>query len=267
MSKTCTAWDENQVPFYHYTSLETLYKILASGKLRLTACNNLKNAAVETMALEIALKKFINKYPENKDKESIQKYLEGREKSYMACFSKKCPDSINSDILWKYYADNNKGVAIEFDYEKFPYTEHGSRGTQKNNIMQRDTEFRLFSMMYDEEKFIDAMKKFADTNLYVISTDSYKPQFCSTEEEIRLIVFLNEISDVNTLKWEIDQEDSRSITISEYNSDHRPAFLYYDIISKDGSSSAIKKVLCKNKETHCKLKGVFSDDKMCELLK
>ena len=47
-------------PFYHFTSLEILYKILASGKIRLTACNNSKNSIVETMALDDALLKLFN---------------------------------------------------------------------------------------------------------------------------------------------------------------------------------------------------------------
>lgn len=176
-----TSFDGNMVPYYHYTSLETLYKILASGKLRLTACDNLKNAAVETMALEVALKKHVEK------EGVIRKYMEEREKSYMVCFSKESPEvrSSNSDMLWKYYADNNKGVVIKFDYTKFPFMAHGSKASypdvdvnalEEIDIInsdlqgQRDTEFRMFSMMYEQEKFIKQMKGKVVPSVFLIDS-------------------------------------------------------------------------------------------------
>ncbi len=268
MPKLTTSWDDNMVPYYHYTTLETLYKILASGKLRLTACNSLKNAAVETVALEVILSQFVkDKYPDEEGRELIRKYMEGRECSYMACFSKESPEtySFGNDILWKYYADNCKGVVIKFDFKKFPFNQHPSYGNDINGNVRRNTEFRMFNMMYDQAEFLKRMEM-SGVDLYVFFTDSYKPKFCSFEQEVRLIVFLNKITDLKTLKHTINKNDIRLITAKEFNSDNRPSYLYFDIISAEGTESAIEKIFCKDKGTYSKLQRIFKDNEMCQLL-
>lgn len=224
------------------------------------------------MALEVALSEC------NIDENLIKERMALREKSYMACFSKKNPKDLSSNILWKYYADNNKGVVIKFDYTKFPYRCSGSHSsialddmkdislpTLSEMTRDRDTEFRMFPMNYYKDKFIKNM----NSNVVVLPVsqiDSYKPEFCSVEEEIRLIVFLREIKDVDTLRWEIGVNDIRRITAKEYNSDKRPTSLDYDILSIEGKDSAIEKIFCKDKSTYCKLQKIFKDENMYQLL-
>ena len=275
MGKCIPSWKENETPYYHFTSLETLYKILASGKIRLTACNNSKNISVEIMALEAVINSCSKEEKENLceqlscgDDELIQKFIECREKSYMLCFTtdKNSNCGVNNDYLWKYYADHGKGVAIEFDYKTFPYKMHGLSKTRpnENSILQRDSRFRIFRMLYDEKRFKKRIREWAE--MHDLFTDSYKPNFCSFEEEIRFIVFLNEISDHRKLEHTDDYDDIRRITVQEYNTDNRPIYLYYDVVSEN-NKSAIKKVFCRDKDTYKKLQKIFKDKGLYELLK
>jgi len=272
MHKQTLVWGENMIPYYHFTSLENFYKILATGKLILTKCNSLKNVTIETMALEATLKNLLKtereflyeKFGCNNDQDVINKNMNYREKSYMICFSKDKNENIaiQNDYLWKYYADNNQGVIIKFDYTKFPYKSHGSQSINGERI----SEFRILHMLYEEETFKNKIKEKEDY-LDVLYLDSYKPNFCSLENEIRFIVFLKEPSDLGTtnLMHKVSNHDIRRITAQEY-SGNRPQYLLYDIISKEGNETAIEKVFCKDKETYNRLKQILNNNILIDLL-
>lgn len=266
-----TSYDENKTSYFHFTPLETLFKILESGKIRLSACNNIKNIAIETMALEGAIRNFnqadkkilCEKYSCNDEDALIRKLILDREKSYMVCFSKDV-DFGNNNYLWKYYSDNNKGVVIEFDYEKFPFKHHSTKGTVVDSQRKRNSEFRIFSVFYDEDKLREKLIKHAD--LHELWTDSYKPKVNSPEKEIRFIVFLDDVSDITSLTHPIDAKDIREITAEEYDSNYRPTYLYYDIISKNNDGSAIKKVFCRSETTYKILQRLLNNNILVELI-
>lgn len=71
------------------------------------------------------------------------------------------------------------------------------------------------------------------------------------------------MNDINKFKGHsVKNNDTRQITAKEYNSDNRPTYLYYDIISTEGDGSAVEEILCKDKETYNKLQRIFKNEKM-----
>jgi len=134
VNKTYKTSGNTEKPYYHFTSLENFFKINNTGKLRLSACNCAKNSAIETMSLYSAIENIIdndsclrdqllNNYSCNQSA-LINKIIEHREQSYMACFSAIDENNEETEILkksymWEFYADNSKGVVIKFNINAF----------------------------------------------------------------------------------------------------------------------------------------------------
>jgi hypothetical protein len=256
--KTCTSWDGNMRPYYHFTSLDAFCKILKTGKIRLTPCNLAKNAAVETMSLYSSVKniidndailnnKLLKHYKLSNTEDLINHIIDQRNKSYMICFSmfgngNESDEISKASYMWKFYADNSKGVAIKFNYKCFPYMEHGSKGEIDaigNTI--RSSELRIDHAIYDENR----LKKFLDDfhDMHLFATDVYKPNFCELENEIRFLIYVHNKADLYGLN---------GVSVSEIDTSEFPKYLYYDFASLEtfNNGRGIEKIFCREQKTY-----------------
>lgn len=266
MANIKKSWDGNERPYYHFTTFDTFCRIYDSGKIRLSPCNSAKNAAVEVMALYGAIKKVIetdqnlkntllHKYSLREVKELLDKLIEHRIRSYMVCFStfdqqNEKEEISKAEFLWKFYADNSRGVVIKFNYQCYPFRKHGSEGmvvleSESGNEFRRSTEIRIDHVIYDDEI---RLKKFIEMGevLHPFATDVYKPKICAIEKEIRMLVYLYDKQDL----YKLD-----GISESSANNLVSPEYLYYDFKSKETSEigKGIQKVFCRNEEIREKL--------------
>lgn len=268
------SWDGNERPYYHFTTLDTFCKIVDSGKIRLSSCNTAKNAAVEVMALYYAIKNMLNNDLKLRasllernsltEEEWLDRFIEYRMKSYMVCFSKfneqnESEEISKAEYLWKFYADNSNGVVIKFNYECYPYRNHSSRGrVGQDSSTVRSTEIRMDSVIYEDEERLKKFIDMVDGSFHPFVTDIYKPKCCELENEIRMLVYLSNAQDLDTLK---------GISESSTSNSDLPEYLYYDFRSMETSKtgSSIQKVFCRNKKTRDKLSEICEEDKI-ELL-
>lgn len=267
VKKVRKSWEENMRPYYHFTSLEAFRKINDTGKLRLSSCSCAKNVAVEIMALYSAVKNIIDNDTDLKEqlltgygcsqvKGLIDRIIEQREQSYIACFSALNEENEESEILeksylWRFYADHEKGVVIKFNYDYFPYENHGTKAEYTGyEGIQRLTEERIGRVIYGERELKKCLGGPKDQHLFL--TDIYKPKYCELENEIRFTIFLKNIKDL----YKLD-----NISVTDHSNSERPEYLYYKLASQSGDSTSagIKKVFCKSKETYEKLCDIFDN--------
>ena len=117
---------------YHYTSIDTLYKILESNELRLTEwkCTNDKKEIKHGLQLA-------NEF--NNDNLDIE-HIINKNNYFITSFSYE----INKVTLFDRYADNAKGVAIEFDTNFY--------GNARESFWYKNSNFtKLMPVIYDEE--------------------------------------------------------------------------------------------------------------------
>ncbi len=261
MNKITKSWGCNERPYYHFTTLDSFNKIRESGKLRLSSCNDVKNAAVETMALYAVVKNTIDNNDDLRSKllcefnceeeaDLINAIVAYRETTYVVCFSlfdgnREREGLLANSYMWKFYADNGDGVVIKFNYECFPYYESGTKGEYDGNSnFQRLSEARIRPVEYEESKIAVELNKFK--KYHHLFTDFYKPVCCQLEKEIRMLFYLHKREDL----YGFDGFSEAGGASTE-----RPSHLFYDFGAKERTlkEAAIQTVFCKSKETQNQL--------------
>jgi len=249
---------------YHYTNADALKEIIISKKLRLTACKDAKNAVVETMALYSIMYELLNnpKYQEtlisiygNVDNNNlIENVIKDRENSYMACFS----ETGNNYYLWKYYANTEQGVVVEFVKDWFPQSQDTSF-----TVGGRRTESRLIQMEYNKDVFCEwFVKNCAEPSLSPFTIDSYKPECCRLENEIRLTFHCGQEDVTKQKKIHVDILDDNT---KRFHLSYEPPVVEYNLEDTDAgniSSKVINKIICRKHETKRKVEQLFSQLKL-----
>lgn len=92
--------------FLHFTSIDSLFKILESGYIRMTDIYSLEDKSELHFASQVLGENYENEIN-----------LEGENTySFSACESNA--DNLISDYMWREYGDNFKGCTIEFSFSK-----------------------------------------------------------------------------------------------------------------------------------------------------
>lgn len=194
--------EQNKI--YKYCSYETIKKILISQKLRFTnplnfndpfdsdieiiefdaanMCDEVKDEVKMAFALAKAPEAFIKKVSNAKIEEMYRGALIDKiNRSSVCCFSL----SSNNTLMWSHYAENHKGVCLEFDLE-----------IGDIEILHEDKVGILGKVDYDRKEKINYLKD-KDEALFKL--------FCSKnkdweyEKEAR-IVLLDKIGDIKFKK-------------------------------------------------------------------
>lgn len=209
MAKIVAAWDQNMKPYYHFTSFDAFCEIYRTKKIRLSPCNLVKNAAVETMALYSELERIFNfdiclqgsllKLFNKENRCDLVNFLiEDRNKSYISCFSSFDENNEINAIndaryMWKFYANDVNGVVIKFNFKCFQYMNHNTTEEQDvDGSFHRVTEIRMDKVIYDTDKLKKGLSNCESSKMkmHTFATDVYKPKFCELEQEIRFLVYV-----------------------------------------------------------------------------
>lgn len=163
--------NKQTLEFYHYTSLETIFYILKSGKVHLSSLIGLNDKSEVNYINE-----YMEKGWENKFHPITLTYHNSR---FIICFSKK-RDNLTQ---WRLYGNEGKGVML-----KFNVVNNFSSG---NNIYLNDINYNLknFDIIKEYRKLFREKFKIS-FNLEIIDYWKffYKKEDYSDEAETRLIV-------------------------------------------------------------------------------
>ncbi|GGG08843.1 MULTISPECIES: hypothetical protein [Cysteiniphilum] len=254
----------NECNLLHFTSLESCIKIIESNRLRLSPCRGIKNSIVETQALYSFLYEYIKNNNQqqdklcniyNSDKSSLlDNILVERELTHMVCFTKFDKETIGDSkyhYLWKYYASNYKGVAIEFDQQYFPVNRDSSFYSGNENVINnRENDFYFLPMQYDHVDLKNRIDSILDKSnigakLFLgLVLDSYKPYFCQFEYESRLILYHSSIKNLKGRFWNTLPTDRRRY----YFIKDEDAW-YFPLESTNNTYTSIVKIHCLCQET------------------
>ena len=140
---------------YHFTSLESFFKIWVSKQLLFSKPERL-NDSFERL-----------KYIDSSSPESLEHYLNKSFNKYFNILSEYKQISFSLDsyeeegfkspMMWGHYAHNNNGVCIELDYEKLPNLNKAFSGKVKYDYKVPCLPFdkRMISDESDIQEFID----------------------------------------------------------------------------------------------------------------
>lgn len=129
---------------YHYTSIDALYKILESNELWLTEWKCTNDSSEIKHGLELA-HKF------NKSQLDLESVI-NKNNYFIASFSYE----LNKVTLFDRYADNAKGIAIEFDTNFY--------NNARESFWYKNLEFtKLMPVIYDEK----TQKKILEYSFYI----------------------------------------------------------------------------------------------------
>ena len=175
---------------FHYTNVNAFKKILEGNSLKFSHISQVRDST-EMNILEQALKCSYNKHIEKivtlrfENYESLKNALfKQRQYSYIFCC---CTDN-NNDYLWREYADNSKGVCIEFNGNFFP--------SSSGRLQCDKLTFTRNRMIYGLENFaanFDCIIKNAQpgNNSFIlwlsILSDAYKNICFECEREVRIV--------------------------------------------------------------------------------
>lgn len=148
--------------FYHYTSVQALFGIIESKSFWLVSGNN-TNDPNELKYAEKAITEALE-YISSNDPQfdfAAKEYIEEKRNSktkiinntgYFMCFSEQS-DSLNH---WRYYADNQTGIAIACDFSKIDYAfeKLGFKGL--NSVIDH------FNLAYNNQDVIKMIRELMD---------------------------------------------------------------------------------------------------------
>lgn len=136
---------KENIDIYHYTNLDTLFKILESNELWLTEwmCTN------DKLEIQHGLE-IVNKFCNNKI--DINQKI-NKNSYFMASFSYE----VNKVTLFSIYANNAEGIAIGFD------TKHDWQNIKKNFWIKNYDFMKLIPIIYDE----DIQQKIVEYSFYI----------------------------------------------------------------------------------------------------
>ena len=266
---------DTQKHYYHYTKSCALKEILRSNKLRLTSCNQYKDANSEAEyiklmirsnisdpAFKAALEEYVEKYANKCETEDelINTIASIRENTWMVCFSDK---HNNKHLLRKYAPKSEGGVVIEFDAQYIGYTgvpitnaREGECSNGEECNRGRVNEYIFQDMRYGcKNKFKQSVLdwKTADPIFLHFILDSFKDKKYEKEEESRLLVFCS-ASSGKECKIRIEK-----IPPNIMRKFKKEEFFYFELVSftkdyiTDGTtwdkSHAIKRIYFRDTET------------------
>lgn len=146
--------------YFHYTSIESFFEIVKSGKLRATSLEFLNDPRELTLGYEIT-KEFLNNLgftPNSLE----QKHLRVFKEEFFKVAPTLHPLSISFSALedalpqWLAYGDNGRGVCFEF--ARFPFGEGDGDPVFEASVAYSEQEFRNRI----EEIYLDSQKTFID---------------------------------------------------------------------------------------------------------
>lgn len=212
--------------YYHYCSIDAFMKIVIQKKIRL--CNVMKlNDEEECIDIDRIIDEVVNENNDwNNDKnvlELIKDYKKHKvvtHKAYIACFSKD-KDRLSQ---WRSYANDGKGVAIGFDFNKLTSRTNDEIRTLSNCspeiVTMINTSLGHYKVIYSEEdkkQLINSilssyvsevnMKEYKDldsiinkfSRVLLKCTTIFKNQ-CFNEEEEKRIVYLPYLDENNNIE-------------------------------------------------------------------
>ena len=231
---------------YHYTSFNSMYKILNGGTLRLFNISDLN----DPIELEYGINVIKNYYEKKYDKskifeklnENIKMFGVFKQHIYVISFS-KCKDDLG---MWGFYGDRCNGISLGFDKdslwnqiilkndEKLPcylfpiqyLNIDGSYELQNeklkiNFFLEKLTEF-LYEIKDNEKDFI---------NTCLFFSSLIKTSFWEKEEEIRLAFF---VSTPNYINWCPNSEKFYyDLNLKKHNYTREDSFVILESLQED----------------------------------
>ncbi|MBS5886550.1 MULTISPECIES: DUF2971 domain-containing protein [Clostridium] len=159
---------------YHFTSIDSLIKILITDTFRLS-CINKMNDINELLPLS---KKFDSI---NKDKRIIEYEKDIRKKTFVGCFNvlEKDQDIRDKVSMWGNYADSGKGICLEIDKSKLDQKLWKLIYDVENDAVKCGIHIDKFKIKYERQSYIEKTKeRFFEQNMYTI--------FPKTDDEFAL---------------------------------------------------------------------------------
>lgn len=196
---------------YHYTTLDSLSKIIQSNCLQLSRCSGqryddeikpLQSALYDILKNKEISSNLLEKLEIDNVDKAISKLIKERRNSYMSCFA----EENNNAYLIEKYADDGKGVAIEFRTDYLP----NGAWCSKNNV--RSPQYCLNNVYYTKDFLETQIKRFINCEYgndlsLSIGLDLYKDQNkYSSEKEIRLIAYIPTPHECKSLRYFYYQE-------------------------------------------------------------
>lgn len=197
-----------QKEIFHYTSVESLFKIIESKSIRLSSSKYLNDYKELKVLRELIDKEVLDKraisYNQDRINDLNQLLIENDNlESFIMSFSK------HRDLLsqWRGYADNSKGVSIGFDVEnlrsklielrpKSRFASDVSKMFMKPviySLKEQYNELRINESIKKKEGFVSILSK----SFWINSLASlYKSESFKEEDEVRILYIPQiEISD------------------------------------------------------------------------
>lgn len=149
---------------YHFTSIDSLIKILITDTFRLS-CINKMNDINELLPLS---KKFDSI---NKDERIIEYEKDIRKKTFVGCFNvlEKKQHIRDKVSMWGNYADSGKGICLEIDKSKLDEKLWESIYNVEKDNVKYGIHIDKFKIKYESQSYIEKTKeRIFEQNMYTI---------------------------------------------------------------------------------------------------
>lgn len=205
---------------YHFTSLDSLIKILLTDKFRLSSVDYM-NDINESLPLYESVEVSA---------ENVEKEKKIRRRTFLGCFNvlEENENIRDKSSLWGYYAQSCTGVCLKINKAKFDALLLKVIYDFENDVSESNVHIERFKIKYEKE------------------SDIYKHRkICANDVGLDFYTYLKYLYDKKSNEWKVENEFRYLV----YNADYQDEEYYYI----DNFSDAIEDIYIGKNNTDLKL--------------